>query len=108
MLATSIATAITFPRNVDPQGDESLGDNNRGFYDRAYSDNRKDHKDFRDTAMASEKAPLSAKEQVYPDFTRAAAERKRISDALAEFVEHQGLQERKYWRSKPGAGFYRM
>jgi len=36
VLASAIATAITFPWSVDPQGDESLNPESRRFYEQAY------------------------------------------------------------------------
>lgn len=100
-LATSIATAITFPWDVDPQGDESLRDDNRRFYEKAYSDERKDTKD---PETPSDNAPLSAKEQFYVDFARTAAANNRISEAVTEFVEQYGLKDKKVLEVGAGSG----
>ena len=101
VLASAIATAITFPWNVDPQGDESLGKEQRRFYEQAYSSEAKASKD---TAPSTATVPLSAKEEFYIDFARNTAIAAKIPQTVAEFVTRFGLQDKKALEVGAGSG----
>jgi SAM-dependent methyltransferase len=101
LLATSIASAISFPWSVDPQGDESLNAEHRRFYERAYSSEAKATKD---TTPATATVPLSAKEKFYIDFARNTAIAAKIPETVAEFVTKFGLKDKKVLEVGAGSG----
>jgi SAM-dependent methyltransferase len=101
VLASAIATAITFPWNVDPQGDESLGNEQRRFYEQAYSG---EAKATNDTTPPSATVPLSAKEKYYVDFARNTGIAAKIPQTVSEFVAEYGLKDKKVLEVGAGSG----
>jgi SAM-dependent methyltransferase len=101
VLASAIATAITFPWSVDPQGDESLNAEHRRFYEQAYSSETKATKD---TTRPTATVPLSAKEKFYIDFARNTAIAAKIPETVAEFVTKFGLKDKKVLEVGAGSG----
>ena len=84
LLATSIATAISFPWSVDPQGDQSFQAANRRFYEKAYAS---DSKEGKAAASPSATVPLSAKDKYYIDLARNTAISAKIPQIVAEWLE---------------------
>jgi SAM-dependent methyltransferase len=101
-LASAIATAITFPWSVDPQGDESLNSEDRRFYEQAYSG---EIKAIKDTTAPSATVPLSAKEKFYVNLARDMAIAAKIPETVAEFVTKFGLKDKKVLEVGAGSGF---
>ena len=101
VLASAIATAITFPWSVDPRGDESSGKEQRRFYEQAYSSEVKTTKD---TTPLTATVPLSDKEKFYVDFARISASAMKIPQIVAEFVMKYGLQDKKVLEVGAGSG----
>jgi SAM-dependent methyltransferase len=101
LLATFIATAISFPWSVDPQGDESFQAANRRFYEKAYSSESKDSKAAGSPSAA---VPLSAKNKFYIDFARNAAVSAKIPQTVADFVKQNGLKDKKVLEVGAGSG----
>ena len=101
LLATSIATAISFPWSVDPQGDESFQAANRRFYEKAYSS---EFKDSKAAVFHSAAVPLSAKGKFYIDFARNSAVGAKIPHTVADFVKQNGLKDKKVLEVGAGSG----
>lgn len=101
VLASAIATAITFPWSVDPQGDESLNAEHRRFYEQVYSSEAKATKD---TTPPTATVPISAKETFYIDFARNTAIAAKIPETVAEFVTKYGLKDKKVLEVGAGSG----
>jgi SAM-dependent methyltransferase len=101
VIASCIATAISFPWNTDPQGDESLSQT-RSFYAKAYSADPQDTKSFKDVDSGSK--PLSEKEQFYVDLAQGEAKKNRIPEAVTEFVEKYNLGDKKVLEVGAGSG----
>jgi len=101
VLASAIATAITFPWSIDPQGDESLNSEPRRFYEQAYSSESKLTKD---TIPPSSTVPVSAQDKFYIDIARDAAFRAKIPATVAEFVAKFGLKDKKVLEVGAGSG----
>jgi len=102
VLATSTATAITFPWSVDPQGDESFNPESRRFYEQAYSSEANATQNMKPTTAAT--VPLSAKEKFYIDFARNTAIAAKIPEAVVEFVSKFGLNGKKVLEVGAGSG----
>jgi SAM-dependent methyltransferase len=101
VLASAIATAITFPWSIDPQGDESLNSEPRRFYERSYSSESKLTKDSIPPAAT---VPVSAQDKFYIDIARDAAFRAKIPETVAEFVATFGLKDKKVLEVGAGSG----
>lgn len=101
LLASAIASAITFPWSVDPQGDESVNAEHRRFYERAYSSEAKATKD---PTPPTATVPLSAKAKFYIDFARNSAIAAKIPQTAAEFVTKYGLKDKKVLEVGAGSG----
>ena len=101
MLATAIATAITFPWSVDPQGDQSLSAAQRRFYEKAYSGESQGSKEAQPPSAT---IPLSTREKFYIDFARNTAIAAKIPETVAEFVKKYGLKDKKVLEVGAGSG----
>jgi len=91
-------TLWCFPWNLDPEGDTT--DQTRRYYERAYSA----EKSASESKPASELTPLSAQEQYYVDYARAAANKAKVPERLADFIRTYGLKEKKVLEVGAGSG----
>ena len=87
LLATTIATAFMFPWSVDPQGDESIQQASRSFYDKAYSSD-----------------PQSGTDDVYKESAERATLISKTPKLAADFVERYRLKDKKVLEVGAGSG----
>jgi SAM-dependent methyltransferase len=87
LIATTIATAIMFPWNLDPQGDESFQPAARSFYDKAYLND-----------------PQSAKDTVYKESAEHAILASMTPKLVQYFVAKYGLKNKKVLEVGAGSG----
>ncbi len=94
------AIVISFPWNVDPQGDESSLPAQTEFYTRVYTAGTGSAAKGSNSAVS----PLSDKEQFYVDVARQAAIDEGVPQIVTAFVERYGLQDKKILEVGAGSG----
>jgi SAM-dependent methyltransferase len=100
ILASCAATAICFPWNTDPRGDQSSSGALIGFYQKAYTSGETASKQ----QANPEFAPLSAKEQYYVDVARKAAIDSGVPQVVDRFVATANLKDKKVLEVGAGSG----